>query len=71
VSRERFELLRAIREPVKEDDAARRCRAVLVEARIRARIDGGIRGIARDEVADALARVVERRVRPDLRAGCA
>jgi hypothetical protein len=71
VAGEGVELLRAIREAVEQDDAALRGRAVIVEPRKREWIDRGIRRVACDQIVNARARVVEPRVRPDLRAGCA
>jgi hypothetical protein len=58
--REFIELLRAIREAVEEHGAARGAGAVMVEARIGARIDLRIGGVARDSGFDLGARVVER-----------
>jgi hypothetical protein len=53
--RELIELLRAIRQPVKEHGAALDGRAVLVESRIGARIDRGVRGVACDQFANRVA----------------
>jgi hypothetical protein len=61
--REFIELLRAVRETVEEHRAARGAGAVMVEARIGARIDLRIGGIARDPGLDLCARFVERKTR--------
>jgi hypothetical protein len=52
---------------VKEYRAALGARAVLVEARIRARIDGRIGGVARDQLVNAVPRILERQTRSSRR----
>jgi hypothetical protein len=58
--REFIKLLGAIRQPVEEHRGAIGCRAVIVESRIRARVDRRVRGVARDQSANAVARLGER-----------
>jgi hypothetical protein len=53
------ELLRTVRQPVQQHGAAVDRLAVMVEARQRARIDGGIGRVLRDARFDLGARVVE------------
>jgi hypothetical protein len=52
---------------VEQNGTARRARAVIVEPRMRARIDRRIGGIARDERANSGARLRERYMRSSRR----
>ena len=65
--REFIELLRAIRQSVEEDGAALDADAVIVEARVRARVDRRIGGVASDARANSRARFLERYTRSSLR----
>jgi hypothetical protein len=55
-----IELLRTIGQTVKEHGAALDLGAMIVESRIRARIDRRIGGVARDQLTDSGLRVRER-----------
>ena len=66
-ARELIELLRAVREPVKEHGAAFGAGAVVVESRMGARIDRRIRRVACDQVANFCAGALERYTRSSRR----